>query len=411
MRNVFASVFVARNIEVVPVENGCQALIALERDDFDLACVALELGDMHARELLLCFRGNQRGKVLPFIAITSSRDKEHIDAALAAGFSECFHRSSQAQFEHYVDTWSATVARKLSGQVLLIEDTESTAQFCSKVMQSLGLRVEIIKSGEAAIVAVQQRAFSLIVTDFMLEGMKTGLDVIRFVRGMQGPAAQTPILALSASDNASRRIEILRAGANDFVQKPVLPEEFEVRVRNLVTLADLFARLEAQHQMVKDMAQRDRLTGLFNRHRLEELTPELIADCRQNGKALSLVVIDLDHFKQINDSFGHGGGDQVLIAVAGALRGTARQQDIAVRYGGEELLLVLPGVDLPLASLGAERLRAHIEKLKPGGIPVTCSIGVAALKPDESFDGLFSRADAAVYQAKHLGRNQVIAHQ
>ncbi|MCX9155257.1 diguanylate cyclase [Niveibacterium sp. 24ML] len=259
--------------------------------------------------------------------------------------------------------------------------------------------------------AVRRRPYSLIVTDFMLEGIKTGLDVIRVVRGNPGRAAQTPILALSASDNASRRIEILRAGANDFVQKPVLPEAFEVRVRKLVTLADLFARLEAQHQMVKDMAQRNRLTGLFNRHRLEELTPELLAECRQSGKALSLVVIDLDHFKKINDSFGHGAGDQVLVAVASALRNSARPQDIPVRYGGEELLLVLPGVDLPLASLGAERLRAHIETLKPGGVPVTCSIGVATLKADENFEALFNRADAAVYQAKHLGRNQVIAHQ
>nr|WP_276509984.1 GGDEF domain-containing protein [Niveibacterium umoris] len=158
------------------------------------------------------------------------------------------------------------------------------------------------------------------------------------------------------------------------------------------------------------MAQRDRLTGLFNRHRLEELMPELVAEAHKSGGSFSLVVIDLDHFKQINDTYGHAGGDQVLVAVAAALRGTSRPQDIAVRYGGEELLLVLPGIALPQASLGAERLRRHVESLAPDGIPVTCSIGVAALKPGESFESLFKRADAAVYEAKNLGRNQVIAH-
>lgn len=410
MRNVVASVLAARNVEVVQAETGCQALIALEREDFDLACVALELGDMQAADLLQCSRANQRGNVLPFVAMTSNRDKTHVDAALAAGFSECFHKSSQADFEAYVDTWLGTVTRTLSGTVLLVEDSEATAQFCTQLMSAMGLVVEVADSGERAIDVLCHRRFTLVVADFMLSGIKTGLDVIRFVRSRDGRLGRTPILALSANDNAGRRIEILRAGANDYVQKPVLPEELEVRLRNLITLAELFDRLETQHQMVKDMAQRDRLTGLYNRHRLEELMPDLVANARKTGGALSLVVLDLDHFKQINDAHGHAGGDQVLVAVAAALRGTSRPQDIAVRYGGEELLLLLPGIDLPRASLGAERLRRHIETLNPGGIPVTCSIGVAALAPDESFDSLFRRADAAVYEAKHLGRNQVVAH-
>ncbi len=361
MRNVFASVLAARNVDVVQVESGCQALIALEREDVDLACIALELGDMHAADLLQCNRANQRGNVLPFVAITSNRDKTHVDAALAAGFSECFHKSRLADFETYVDTWLGTLSRKLSGNVLLIEDSVATAQFCTQLMNAMGLVVDSVPSAELAIDALSHRRFTLVVTDFMLSGLQTGLDVIRFLRSRDGRPGRTPILALSGNDNMSRRIEILRAGANDYVQKPVLPEELEVRLRNLITLAELFDRLEAQHEMVKDMAQRDRLTGLFNRHRLEELMPDLIANAHKTGAGLSLVVLDLDHFKQINDAYGHAGGDQVLIAVAAALRGTSRPQDIAVRYGGEELLLLLPGIDLPRASLGAERLRRHIE--------------------------------------------------
>jgi len=410
MRNVFASVFAARNVDVVQVENGCQALIALEREDIDLACIALELGDMQAADLLQCNRANQRGNVLPFVAMTSNRDKAHVDAALAAGFSHCFHKSNLSDFETYVDSWLGTVSRRLSGNVLLIEDSEATAQFCTQLMRAMGLTVDAVSSAELAIDALSHRRFTLVVTDFLLAGVKTGLDVIRHIRRRDGSPGRTPILALSGNDNASRRIEILRAGANDYVQKPVLPEELEVRLRNLITLAELFDRLESQHDMVKDMAQRDRLTGLYNRYRLEELMPDLVEKAHRTGAALSLVVLDLDHFKRINDTHGHAGGDQVLIAVAAALRGTSRPQDVAVRYGGEELLLLLPGVDLPRASLGAERLRQHVEALKPGGIPITCSIGVATLAPDERFDSLFRRADAAVYEAKHLGRNQVVAH-
>ncbi|WP_374401286.1 diguanylate cyclase [Niveibacterium sp.] len=411
MRNVFGSIFLARNIEVQTVENGCQALIALEREDFDLACVALELGDMHATELLMCARARQRSNVVSFVAITSDREKAHIDAALAAGFSACFHKSNQAAFEAYVDTWTASATRRLNGSVLLVEDNEATARFCREIMQHMGLTVEVKASAEAAVDALRHRSFSVVVTDFVLAGLQTGLDLIHFIRARPGAAGRTPILALSASDNAGQRIEILRAGANDFVHKPVLPEELEVRLRNLITLSDLFASLDAQHQMVKDMAQRDRLTGLYNRHRLEELAPELMAESQRTHKPLSLVLIDLDHFKRINDTFGHAAGDKVLIAVASVLRNGARAEDVAVRYGGEELLLLLPGLDVKQAALGADRMRRHIEGLRPSDIPVTCSMGVAALKPDEDFDTLFRRADAAAYQAKQHGRNQVIAHQ
>jgi len=411
MRNVFGSVFLARNIEVLTVENGCQALIALEREDIDLACVALELGDMHATELLMCARARQRSNVVSFVAITSDRDKAHIDAALAAGFSACFHKSNQAAFEAYVDTWTASVARRLGGTVLLVEDNAATALFCRGIMENMGLVVETQATAEAAIDAARHRRFSVIVTDFVLAGLQTGLDLIHAIRRQAGVAGRVPILALSASDNASQRIEILRAGANDFVHKPVLPEELEVRLRNLITLSELFTSLDAQHQMVKDMAQRDRLTGLYNRHRLEELAPELVAESHRNNKPVSIVLIDLDHFKRINDTFGHAAGDHVLTAVATVLRNGARSEDVAVRYGGEELLLLLPGLDVKQAALGAERMRRHIEGLRPNDIPITCSMGVAALKADEDFESLFRRADAAVYQAKQHGRNQVIAHQ
>jgi len=193
------------------------------------------------------------------------------------------------------------------------------------------------------------------------------------------------------------------------VTKPVVAEELSARLSNLLMLRELFDRLEAQHELVKEMALRDRLTSLHNRHHLDAEMPKLMAEAQQQGSALSLMVIDIDHFKKINDTHGHSRGDEVLIAVADMLRKLCRGNQLLVRFGGEEFVMALPGATTMQVGLAAERLRERIEASKPGGIPVTASFGIATLVPGESFDRLFSRADAALYEAKRCGRNQVIS--
>jgi len=265
------------------------------------------------------------------------------------------------------------------------------------------------KTAEEAIASLDEVDYAIVVTDFVLEGMQTGMSVIRAVRALPGRKRELPILALSSIDSIARRVEILRAGANDFVTKPVIAEELAARLGNLLMLRELFDQLEAQHELVKEMALHDRLTSLHNRHHLDAEMPALMADAQAKGSPLTLVVVDIDHFKNINDRYGHSRGDEVLIAVADILRGIVRGRQLVARYGGEEFVLVLPGSSTIQAGLATERLRERIEAARPGGIPVTASFGVATLRPGENFDQLFSRADAAVYEAKRGGRNQVVS--
>jgi two-component system cell cycle response regulator len=187
-----------------------------------------------------------------------------------------------------------------------------------------------------------------------------------------------------------------------------MPEELEVRVRNLVTMRELFDRLEEQHQLLREMAHRDRLTALYNRHYLSEVVPPMFAEAKKKKAPVSAIVVDVDFFKRVNDTHGHAVGDEVLVRVAHVLDAPVGAKRIALRTGGEEFLLLLPGADLPAAIAEAERLRVTIEQLRPAGLAITASLGVATRQPEEAFDPLFSRADSALYRAKESGRNRVV---
>lgn len=408
-RSVIASVFARCNVEVDMAENAASGLKALADNRYDILCFSRQLGDMRGTDF---FReAKQRGLVgsFPSLMLTATPDKAVFDDAVAAGVTDCFPKSDLSGLEQYVEQWESRATRRLSGRVLLVEDSDTAANFCTEVMVGLGLEVSRYKTAEDAIASLAREDYKIVVTDFVLEGLQTGLSVIRSVRGQQGRKSELPILALSSIDSVARRVDILRAGANDFVSKPVVAEELAARLGNLLMLRELFDRLAAQHELVKEMALHDRLTSLHNRHHLDAEMPRLIAETHQKGIPLTLVVVDIDHFKRVNDRYGHSRGDEVLIVVADILRSVCRGAQHVVRYGGEEFVLALPGSTTIQAGLGAERLREKIAAANPGGLPVTASFGIATLAPGENFDQLFSRADAALYEAKRAGRNQVVS--
>ncbi|MDQ5907806.1 MAG: two-component system, cell cycle response regulator [Pseudomonadota bacterium] len=408
-RSVLASVFVRRNVEVVMAESAAAGLQLLAETRYDILCFSLGLDDMRGTDF---FREAKRLNLVgffPSLMVSATPDKALFDEAISLGITDCFPKTDLAGLEQYVEQWESRTTRRLSGRVMLVEDSDTAANFLTEVMVGLGLSVVRFKTAEEAIASLAFEDYKIVVTDFVLEGMQTGLSVIRAVRGQKGRKSELPILALSSIDSVARRVEILRAGANDFVGKPVVAEELAARLSNLLMLRELFDRLEAQHELVKEMALRDRLTSLHNRHHLDAEMPRLMAEACEKNSPLSLVVVDIDHFKRVNDRYGHSRGDEVLVAVADILRGVCRGVQQLVRYGGEEFVLALPGATTIQAGLGAERLRERIAAAKPGGIPVTASFGISTLKPGESFDQLFSRADAALYEAKRGGRDQVVS--
>jgi two-component system cell cycle response regulator len=227
------------------------------------------------------------------------------------------------------------------------------------------------------------------------------------------------------------RVHGLNLGADDYIAKPFEADELLARVRAHIRIkrlqdalaeqnaallktnqekVTLLSELEAKNAQLAEMANTDPLTGVANRGHIEEcLSTEVARACRF-GSILSVGMLDIDHFKRTNDSFGHPFGDRVIREVARVLSETVRVVDKVGRYGGEEFLVVLPGTDLEGAGILAERIRAAVQALTfdPEGHSATLSVGVAQWEPDaNNWEGLVSRADQALYQAKEEGRNRV----
>ncbi|MFA6014797.1 MAG: diguanylate cyclase [Gallionellaceae bacterium] len=389
--------------------SGQEALEMLKGNRIDLLCFTFELGDMDGIEFFVSAKAHKLVHHQPGLMFSSTPRKSVINRALMAGVTECFAKRHLAQLELFVERFAASHQVCINGKVLLVEDSMSSAMFYRQVLERMGLQIEHCKSAEEAIVKISAgERFDLVVTDYILAGAQTGFSVIRAVRESFGKKALTPILAISSFDDIARKVEILRNGANDFVGKPVVAEELEVRVFNMLKMQKLMSRLESQHEVMKDIAMRDTLTSLYNRYHLNEISPRLIAEAHESGQSLSLMVIDADHFKEINDTHGHKTGDEVLQQIAKALQGICRSDDLLARIGGEEFVVILPNIGLAEATARGAATRARIESLNPCGISVTASIGVAALHKGETYDELFQRADSAMYRAKTEGRNRVV---
>lgn len=386
---------------------GKEALDMLESTPADLLCFAYELEDMDGIDLFVGARSRKLLHHQPGLMFSSTRRKAVLERALEAGVTECFSKQNLAQLEQFIEKFAAANRAHFEGRVLLVEDSMPAALFYRQVLERLGLQVEHCRSAEDAILCFTGGHYDLVLSDYLLAGIQTGFSVIQAVRDAPGKKNQTPILVISSFDDAARKVEILRNGANDFVGKPVMAEELEVRVANLLGMRKLVRRLEVQHDALRDLAMRDPLTTLYNRYYLTEESPGLIAEAHAEWRPLSLMIVDLDHFKSINDSRGHKRGDAVLEQTAKILRFACREEDIVARIGGEEFVAVMPDAGLADAANIAEAVRAKIAAHLASGIPVTASIGVAALAPGENFDDLFRRADDAMYRAKLAGRNRV----
>jgi two-component system cell cycle response regulator len=207
-------------------------------------------------------------------------------------------------------------------------------------------------------------------------------------------------------------VRALDIGVNDYLMRPVERSELLARARTQLRRKRYSDRLRHSLQLSLEMAITDQLTGLFNRRYMSRHLNTLMAD---GGKPVSFLILDVDFFKQINDTYGHDVGDEVLREFAGRISANVRGIDLACRFGGEEFVVVMPDTDLSFAYMVAERLRQSVAdapfQLAGNGkeVPVTISIGVATSYAGDTPEVLLKRADQALYRAKRDGRNRVIA--
>jgi len=242
-----------------------------------------------------------------------------------------------------------------------------------------------------------------------------GLDGEKLLRAQRSrPDGQNvPFFFLTAQRDPDRMARLLRAGASDTIQKPFHPAELLARLETHLRVQRLQAELRDKNAMLERISTTDAVTGLRTRRYVSELLSIEVLRANRYHTPLAVAMCDLDHFKGVNDSFGHPAGDAVLAGAGEVIRRMLRATDAAGRYGGEEFLLVLPGTDLAGARVVAERVRAAIEETGfDVGVEaphrVTVSVGIAELGDGQSVEALVAAADEALYEAKVAGRNRVV---
>jgi len=285
--------------------------------------------------------------------------------------------------------------------ILIVDDAPANVQILSLMFQRL-YKVKVATSGAKCIeIANTQPQPNLILLDVLMPEMD-GFETCKRLK-MDHATSDIPIIFVTGLHEAHDEEQGLKMGAADYIRKPVREAVALARINTHITLHQQRKRLE-------ELALHDQLTGLYNRHYLLEVAQQKVASAIRHDNALSLLMVDVDHFKQINDTHGHQVGDIVLSQLGDFLSNQHRKEDlIAVRFGGEEFVILLENCNLEQATKKAEKLRVDIESMKPAELSITASIGIAALsKGETSFQCLLGRADRAVYKAKDKGRNCVI---
>ncbi len=350
------------------------------------------------------------GNAKTVLMIADDEDSSSLDRN-NTNFNQILSKKNLKNLQDFIINQIDETSSDLNANILLIEDSNSSAVLITALLDDSGNKVTHLTTLEKFDELFEKNDFDMILTDYHLTGNESGEDVISYVRNHESDIkSHTPILVISAKTNLKMRTSLLKKGANDVITKPYDNEELIARAYNLINNGRLYKKTKLQEQKLTKLAHTDQLTGVYNRHSLYDLVPKYISNAKRHNIPLSLLVLDLDHFKKINDTKGHIVGDIVLKSVSSFLQEYVRSEDMVARFGGEEFVIILVDCNLNSALETAERLRESIEEIKPEALIVTSSIGVSELLPqDDDFDNLFERADKAVYEAKDKGRNKVVA--
>lgn len=300
-------------------------------------------------------------------------------------------------------------------RILLVEDSNTSTAIVSRSLRDSYELLRATDGVEAWDILNADDTIELVVTDIQMPRL-SGHELLAKIRTSSLPRLRTlPVIVMTTSDRSADREAAFANGASDFVGKPLEPLELQARVRLHHRLALTIRELEASREQLREQASTDPLTQLKNRRGFAEIAQSQFALAKRHGHDLAMAILDIDHFKNVNDTYGHPAGDRVLVRIAQTLTDSTRASDTLARLGGEEFAVLLPNTDKAGAALLAERIRVAVErnhhKLASGPVTVTTSVGVASFGGDApvSLDQLIEFADQRLYQAKQGGRNRIVA--
>ena len=425
----------AEYFEVEVASTGEQALEICRSGKCDLVLLDVIMPGMDGFEVCRVLKKDPATMHLPVVMITALDTPSDRVAGLEAGADDFLTKPvkdlaltarvrSLARLKMLTDELGAraATARQLgiegweiedspSGKILLVDDRPSSRDgIFGRLSRNHELVVE--DNPQEALFKAAENEFDLALVSLDLTG-HDGLRLCSQLRSLDRTRT-LPILAIDSPESEPRLMRALDLGVNDYILRPIDRNELVARVRTQIRRKRYADRLRDNVQLSLEMAVTDKLTGLHNRHYFEEHLGTLIEQANNRGRPLSLLMIDIDHFKTINDTHGHLAGDKVLVGFAERIRSAVRGIDLASRFGGEEFVVAMPDANAEVAYRVGERLRGLIAakpfSLGEGEPPVsvTASVGVASVHSlEDGATDLLSRADAALYEAKRSGRNRV----
>ncbi len=428
----------AEYFEVVTAMNGLDALDAVQRSKPDIILLDVMMPGIDGIEVCSRLKANPATRHIPIIMVTALDQPEDRLRGLRAGADDfltkpvndisLFSRvKSLVRLKMLTDelraraentstpglvTRADSAALALEGNILLVDPRQSSLErIQSALVESHQVTVASEPQKALEFAQTAQTPFELIVISIGSEGFD-GLRLVSQFRSYDA-TRQTPILVVVDPSDQQQLLRALDMGVNDYLMRPVDRQELMARVSTQIKRWRYTEQLRQSVKTSIEMAITDSLTGLYNRRYLETHLGQMMEHYVNRGKVLSVLAIDADYFKAINDSHGHDAGDSVLQELAVRIKQSTRTVDLCCRTGGEEFVLVLPGTDLPSAIHIAERLRKSVAAkgfaISQGkSITVTVSVGVACLEGAEDTPGkILKRADGALYGAKREGRNRV----
>jgi two-component system, cell cycle response regulator len=430
----------AEYFDVITADNGLEALAVCERAECDIVLLDVMMPDMDGFEVCRKLKSNPATHHIPVVMVTALDQPSDRVRGLEAGADDFLTKPvtdvalvsrvrSLARLKMVTDELrlraltskeigiesperEAVAETGRNGRILIVDDRESSYE---RIVRTLSVEhtVGVENNPADALFNAAEGNYDLLIVSLDLKDFD-GLRLCSQVRSLERTRG-VPILAVAEADNNARLVRGLEIGVNDYLIRPVDKNEMLARVRTQIKKKRYTERLRDNVQMKIEMAITDALTGLFNRRYMETHLASLVEQAAARGKPITVLVVDIDFFKAINDGHGHDAGDDVLREFALRIRKSIRNIDLACRYGGEEFVIVMPETDMSVATMVAERLRRRIASesfsIQQGArnLDVTISIGIAALgDATDNAAAILKRADTALYRAKRDGRNRVV---
>ncbi len=295
--------------------------------------------------------------------------------------------------------------------ILIVDDTKINIDI---LLELLGDAYDILVSlsGKRALEIVEENHVDIILLDILMPDIN-GYDVCRVLKTKE-KTKNIPVIFITANTDEESIESAFEVGGIDYITKPFKALELLARLKTHLGMQELIKELEDSQKSLEQLASQDHMTKLYNRRYFSEMSLKILELAKRNKTDLSILMLDIDKFKNVNDTYGHHVGDDVIIALANVLKNISRNSDIACRFGGEEFLLLLPETNLEGAYAIAEKIRKHVEQLvvkleNHEPLHFTISAGVAQYNPESelNLEKTIQRADDALYEAKESGRNKV----